>query len=201
MLVFQNRFLLGGQERQTVLNVLTMDRTRFEPVVACLHGGRRARRGPRRGGDPPGRLRRGRLACCGPQTALVVAPHRPLPAGARDRPRPRPGPLHEHPRHRSPRSSPASPSIVTRVDLNHSVVGYKRPVLALDLAPGRPGARERRSASATSPSARASSPTGSSWCATASTSRPSTAPRRAEPAAPAPEPGGIVVRSRTCTIR
>jgi glycosyltransferase involved in cell wall biosynthesis len=37
VLVFQNRFLLGGQERQTLLNVRTVDRSRFEPVVACLH--------------------------------------------------------------------------------------------------------------------------------------------------------------------
>ena len=37
VLVFQNRFRLGGQERQTVMNVRTVDRTRFEPVVACLH--------------------------------------------------------------------------------------------------------------------------------------------------------------------
>jgi glycosyltransferase involved in cell wall biosynthesis len=37
VLVFQNRFRLGGQERQTVLNVRTMDRSRFVPVVACLH--------------------------------------------------------------------------------------------------------------------------------------------------------------------
>jgi L-malate glycosyltransferase len=37
VLVFQNRFRIGGQERQTVLNVRTMDRSRFEPVVACLH--------------------------------------------------------------------------------------------------------------------------------------------------------------------
>jgi glycosyltransferase involved in cell wall biosynthesis len=37
VLVFQNRFRLGGQERQTVLNVRTMDRARFEPVVAVLH--------------------------------------------------------------------------------------------------------------------------------------------------------------------
>ena len=37
VLVFQNRFRLGGQERQTVLNVRTMDRRRFEPVVAVLH--------------------------------------------------------------------------------------------------------------------------------------------------------------------
>jgi glycosyltransferase involved in cell wall biosynthesis len=37
VLVFQNRFRLGGQERQTVMNVRTMDRARYEPVVACLH--------------------------------------------------------------------------------------------------------------------------------------------------------------------
>jgi glycosyltransferase involved in cell wall biosynthesis len=37
VLVFQNRFRIGGQERQTVLNVRTMERSRFEPVVACLH--------------------------------------------------------------------------------------------------------------------------------------------------------------------
>jgi glycosyltransferase involved in cell wall biosynthesis len=37
VLVFQNRFRIGGQERQTVLNVRTMDRARYEPVVAVLH--------------------------------------------------------------------------------------------------------------------------------------------------------------------
>ncbi|WP_242335847.1 MULTISPECIES: glycosyltransferase [unclassified Anaeromyxobacter] len=37
ILVFQDRFQLGGQERQTVLNVRTMERSRFEPVVATLH--------------------------------------------------------------------------------------------------------------------------------------------------------------------
>jgi glycosyltransferase involved in cell wall biosynthesis len=37
VLVFQNRFLLGGQERQTVLHLRTLDRSRWQPVVACLH--------------------------------------------------------------------------------------------------------------------------------------------------------------------
>lgn len=37
ILIFQNRFRIGGQERQTVLNVRSMDRGRFEPVVAVLH--------------------------------------------------------------------------------------------------------------------------------------------------------------------
>jgi glycosyltransferase involved in cell wall biosynthesis len=37
VLVFQNRFLIGGQERQTVLHLRTVDRARWQPVVACLH--------------------------------------------------------------------------------------------------------------------------------------------------------------------
>jgi glycosyltransferase involved in cell wall biosynthesis len=37
VLVFQNRFLIGGQERQTVLHLRTLDRARWTPVVACLH--------------------------------------------------------------------------------------------------------------------------------------------------------------------
>ncbi len=36
VLVFQNRFLIGGQERQTVLHLTTLDRRRWEPVVRCL---------------------------------------------------------------------------------------------------------------------------------------------------------------------
>jgi glycosyltransferase involved in cell wall biosynthesis len=37
VLILQNRFRTGGQERQTVLNVRTMDRARHEPLVAVLH--------------------------------------------------------------------------------------------------------------------------------------------------------------------
>jgi glycosyltransferase involved in cell wall biosynthesis len=37
VLVFQNRFLIGGQERQTVAHLRTIDRARWHPVVACLH--------------------------------------------------------------------------------------------------------------------------------------------------------------------
>ena len=36
VLVFQNRFLLGGQERQTVLHLATLDRSRWQPLVRCL---------------------------------------------------------------------------------------------------------------------------------------------------------------------
>jgi glycosyltransferase involved in cell wall biosynthesis len=37
VLILQNRFRIGGQERQTVLNVRTMDRSRHQPLVAVLH--------------------------------------------------------------------------------------------------------------------------------------------------------------------
>jgi glycosyltransferase involved in cell wall biosynthesis len=37
VLILQNRFRIGGQERQTVLNVRSMDRSRYEPLVAVLH--------------------------------------------------------------------------------------------------------------------------------------------------------------------
>jgi glycosyltransferase involved in cell wall biosynthesis len=36
VLVLQNRFLIGGGERQTVLHLETVDRRAWEPVVACL---------------------------------------------------------------------------------------------------------------------------------------------------------------------
>ena len=36
ILVFQNRFRLGGQERQALLHLATLDRARWEPVVRCL---------------------------------------------------------------------------------------------------------------------------------------------------------------------
>lgn len=37
ILILQNRFRIGGQERQTVLHVRTLDRARWEPEVAVLH--------------------------------------------------------------------------------------------------------------------------------------------------------------------
>jgi glycosyltransferase involved in cell wall biosynthesis len=127
VLVFQNRFLLGGQERQTVLNVLTMDRARFEPVVACLR--------------PDGELI-AELAAAGirpvvfdvgnsmahPRAALVVArialflrQQGIALVHAQD--------LYTNTLGTLAAALAGIPAIVTRVDLNHSVVGYKRPVL------------------------------------------------------------------------
>ena len=127
VLVFQNRFLLGGQERQTVLNVLTMDRSRFEPVVACL--------------TPDGELV-AELAAAG------IAPHVFDVGGSMARPRAaltvarlarflrsdRIGVVHAQDLYTNTLGTLAArlariPAIVTRVDLNHAVVGYKRPVL------------------------------------------------------------------------
>jgi glycosyltransferase involved in cell wall biosynthesis len=127
VLVFQNRFLLGGQERQTVLNVRTMDRSRFEPVVACL----------RLDGELLADL--GELglrpvvfdvggSMLRPRTALVVARiARYLRANgialvhAQD--------LYTNTLGTLAAALAGVPCIVTRVDLNHSVIGYKRPVL------------------------------------------------------------------------
>jgi glycosyltransferase involved in cell wall biosynthesis len=36
ILILPNRFLIGGQERQTILHLATMDRAAWQPVVACL---------------------------------------------------------------------------------------------------------------------------------------------------------------------
>ncbi|GEJ56287.1 glycosyltransferase [Anaeromyxobacter diazotrophicus] len=36
VLLFQNRFMVGGQERQALLHLATLDRARWEPVVRCL---------------------------------------------------------------------------------------------------------------------------------------------------------------------
>ena len=37
VLIVQNRFRLGGQERQSLLHLRTLDRTRWEPAIACFH--------------------------------------------------------------------------------------------------------------------------------------------------------------------
>jgi L-malate glycosyltransferase len=128
VLVFQNRFLLGGQERQTVLNVLTMDRTRFEPVVACLKADGELVPELVAAGFRPIQFDVGG-SMLRPRTALVVAQlARFIRANGI-------GLVHAQDLYTNTLGTIAAglagvPSIVTRVDLNHSVVGYKRPVLA-----------------------------------------------------------------------
>ncbi len=127
VLVFQNRFLLGGQERQTVMNVRTMDRIRFEPVVACLRLDGELLADLAEVGVRPVVFDVG-VSMLRPRTALVVARiARFIHANGI-------GVVHAQDLYTNTLGTLAArlagvPAIVTRVDLNHSVVGYKRPVL------------------------------------------------------------------------
>ncbi len=127
VLVFQNRFLLGGQERQTVMNVKTMDRTRFEPVVACLRADGELLPELAEAGFRPTVFDVG-ASMLRPRTALVVAQIARFIRSSGI------GLVHAQDLYTNTLGTIAArlagvPAIVTRVDLNHSVVGYKRPVL------------------------------------------------------------------------
>jgi L-malate glycosyltransferase len=129
VLIFQNRFLLGGQERQTVLNVRTMDRSRFHPVVACLkHEGEHladlAEAGIRPVVFAPGpRMLR-------PSTALLVARLARFIRASRI------ALVHAQDIYTNVLGTLAArlagvPAIATRVDLGHHIVGYRRPATRL----------------------------------------------------------------------
>jgi glycosyltransferase involved in cell wall biosynthesis len=129
ILVFQDRFQLGGQERQTVLNVRTMDRTRFEPVVATLHDDGEHLEDLASVGVRPFVFDVGR-AMIRPNTALQIARLVRFiqQEGIRI--------VHAQDLHTNVLGAMAArlarvPLIVTRVDLGHLVAGYRRPLLAL----------------------------------------------------------------------
>lgn len=127
VLVFQNRFLLGGQERQTVMNVLSMDRTRFEPVVACLRLDGELVTELAEAGLRPVEFDIG-SSMLRPAAALQVGRiARFIRANGI-------GVVHAQDLYTNTLGMLAArlagvPCIVTRVDLNHSVLGYKREVL------------------------------------------------------------------------
>lgn len=127
VLVFQNRFLLGGQERQTVLNVLTMDRARWEPVVACLKADGELVAPLEAAGFRPvvfdvgASMARPRAALVVAQLARFIRANGIALVHAQD--------LYTNTLGTLAAGLAGVPAIVTRVDLNHSVVGYKRPVL------------------------------------------------------------------------
>jgi glycosyltransferase involved in cell wall biosynthesis len=128
VLVFQNRFLLGGQERQTVLNLRTMDRSRFEPVVGCLRADGELLADVAAAGLRPVAFDVGE-SLLRPSTALVVA------RIARFIRAQRIAVVHAQDLYTNTLGTLAArlagvPSIVTRVDLNHAVGGLRRPVLA-----------------------------------------------------------------------
>jgi glycosyltransferase involved in cell wall biosynthesis len=127
ILVFQNRFLLGGQERQTVMNVRTMDRSRFEPVVACLRADGELLADLAEAGIRPVTFDVG-SSMLRPGTAVVIAriarfvrTNGIALVHAQD--------LYTNTLGTLAARLAGVPSIVTRVDLNHGVSGYRRPVL------------------------------------------------------------------------
>jgi glycosyltransferase involved in cell wall biosynthesis len=128
VLVFQNRFRLGGQERQPVLNVRTIDRTRFEPVVAVLHLDGEYLADLAEVGVRPVEFDLG-ASMLRPNTAVQVAKMvRFIKANGVAL-------VHAQDLYTNVLGALAAriagiPSIVTRVDLNHSVLGYKRQVLS-----------------------------------------------------------------------
>jgi glycosyltransferase involved in cell wall biosynthesis len=129
VLVFQNRFRLGGQERQTVMNVRTMQRTRFEPVVACLHLdgehlGDLAAAGVRPVlFDVGASMFRANTGLQLVRLVRFLRAHRIALVHAQD--------LYTNVLGTLAARLAGVPSVVTRVDLNHAVSGYRRQALAL----------------------------------------------------------------------
>jgi glycosyltransferase involved in cell wall biosynthesis len=129
VLIFQNRFRIGGQERQTVLNVRTMDRARYEPVVAVLHMDGEHLADLEAAGVRPVVFDVGRRMIR-PNTAWQVARIvRFVQAESI-------GLIHPQDVYTNVLGTLAArlsgvPVIVTRVDLGHHLVGYRRPLLEL----------------------------------------------------------------------
>jgi glycosyltransferase involved in cell wall biosynthesis len=127
VMVFQNRFRLGGQERQSALHLRTIDRDRYEPVVACLH-----REGehladlaalgivPERF-DPGRRLLRPGVLALAYRLARTIRNRNIALVHAQD--------FYTNVLGVMAARWARVPCIVTRVDLCHNVVGYRRALL------------------------------------------------------------------------
>jgi glycosyltransferase involved in cell wall biosynthesis len=129
VLVFQNRFRLGGQERQTVLNVRTMDRSRFVPVVAVLHLDGEHLADLAAAGVRPlvfdvgSRMLRPNTAWQVGRLVRFIRAEGIALVHAQD--------LYTNVLGTLAAKAAGVPSIVTRVDLGHNVIGYRRPLLGL----------------------------------------------------------------------
>lgn len=126
ILIFQNRFLIGGQERQTVLNVRTMDRARFEPVVAVLHREGEHLADLEAAGvrpvlfDPGRRMLRASTARLVHRLARFLADEGIALVHAQD--------IYTNVLGLLAARLAGVPAVLTRVDLGHHVVGYRRPL-------------------------------------------------------------------------
>lgn len=129
ILIFQNRFRVGGQERQTVLNVRSMDRALFRPVVAVLHLDGEHLQDLEAAGVQPVVFEVGRRMLR-PNTAWQVARIARFIRSEGIRV------VHCQDVYTNVLGTLAAalarvPVIVTRVDLQHHLVGYRRPLLEL----------------------------------------------------------------------
>jgi glycosyltransferase involved in cell wall biosynthesis len=129
VLIFQNRFRIGGQERQTVLNVRSMDPSRFRPVVAVLHMDGEHLEDLEAAGVRPVVFDIGRRMLR-PNTAWQVARLVRFVQAEGIRV------IHCQDVYTNVLGTLAAalarvPVIVTRVDLGHHLVGYRRPLLEL----------------------------------------------------------------------
>jgi glycosyltransferase involved in cell wall biosynthesis len=128
VLVFQNRFRLGGQERQTILNVRTMDRSRYVPVVAALHMDGEHLADLALDGIKPvvfdvgGSMLRPNTALLVGRLARFLRANGIALVHAQD--------LYTNVIGAAAARLAGVPCVVTRVDLNHAVTGIKRPVLS-----------------------------------------------------------------------
>ncbi|GAO02352.1 glycosyltransferase [Anaeromyxobacter sp. PSR-1] len=127
ILIFQNRFRIGGQERQTVLNVRSMDRARFEPVVAVLHLDGDHLQDLEVAGVRPvvfdvgGRMIRPNTAWQLARIVRFVRAERIAVIHAQD--------VYTNVLGALAARLARVPMIVTRVDLGHHLEGYRRPLL------------------------------------------------------------------------
>ncbi|ABC82409.1 glycosyltransferase [Anaeromyxobacter dehalogenans] len=127
ILIFQNRFRIGGQERQTVLNVRSMDRARFDPVVAVLHLDGDHLQDLEDAGVRPvvfdvgGRMIRPNTAWQLARIVRFVRAERIAVIHAQD--------VYTNVLGTLAARLARVPVIVTRVDLGHHLEGYRRPLL------------------------------------------------------------------------
>jgi L-malate glycosyltransferase len=129
VLVFQNRFRLGGQEGQTVLHLRTLDRSRFEPVVAVLHDDGEHLPDVAAAGVRPfvfdvgNRMLRPNTAWQVARIVKFIRDEKIALVHAQD--------LYTNVLGALAARMAGVPVVITRVDLAHHVLGYRRPLLTL----------------------------------------------------------------------
>jgi glycosyltransferase involved in cell wall biosynthesis len=129
VLVFQNRFRIGGQERQTVLHLRTVDRSRYEVIVAALHRDGEHLADLDAAGVRPvvfdvgNRMLRPNTAWQVARIVRFIRAERIRVVHAQD--------VYTNVLGTLAARLAGVPAIVTRVDLGHHLAGYRRPLLGV----------------------------------------------------------------------